>query len=439
MQPLKEAFEILNTLKPSEIEHFERFIAFENPKQYKNYLKLLAVVLKKGKDDLPDNKALAKIFPSPQVYRRVNEFKAVLKKYLVTYILPEESYSDLNSKVMYLRYLRNQGLMDQFESEFEDLKQELEEQHPKDDFRSLYINFLNESRRNFYHVYYNEQNFKFNSISSNYLELEKIKNWINSGHLFNKIFYDFSLRAAHKIEEGTLQKSAQRTFKPAFFSLNEYMEMLDSQEVPLLYKTYILDILEGSEKIKPKAYHQAVEKIFFSNYHEANVNVKNNILILLISSSKIPQESKSEYYKELVELKEELSPGVLNKYILEHLENDVAMARKEFNRLRNKANKDPENDLKAIEGIILCREAKYKAALEFLNQVVIYQQDNMYFDVNLALLKSYYEIGDIEVAYSKLNNLKVYYHKYKEHMGADKESKYKYLINDYKRMLEGKS
>ncbi|MEQ8303136.1 MAG: hypothetical protein RIB47_07075 [Cyclobacteriaceae bacterium] len=437
MQPLKEAFEILNTLKPSEIDHFLNFVAFENPKQHKNYIRLTDLVIKKGKDDLPNNKALSKIFPSPQVYRRVNEYKDILKKYLLTYIIPEESYAALNSEVIYLRYLRNHGLMDQFESEFEDVKRELEASHSRDDFRSLYINFLNESRRNFYHVYYNEQNFKYNSVAANYKELDKIKKWINSGHLFNKIFYDFSLRAAHKIEEGTLQKSAQKAFTPEFFSFKEYMEMLDSQELPLLYKTYILDILEGNDKIKARTYHQVVEKIFYSNYHEASVNVKNNILILLISSSKIPQELKSEYYKELVDLKEELNPGVLNKYILEHLEKDVKKARTEFDRLRNKA-KDPENDLNAIEGIVLCREGKYNEALELLNQVMIYQQDNMYFDVNLALLKAYYEIGDIEVAHSKLNNLKVYYHKYKEHMGGEKESKYKYLINDYKRMLDGK-
>lgn len=438
MQPLKEAFEILNTLKPSEIEHFHSFVAFENPKQYKNFLKLSDLVIKKGIEHLPDNKELAKLFPSPQVYRRVNEFKDVLKKYLLAYILPEESYAKLNAKVMYLRYLRTHGLMDQFEAEFEDVKEELEAKHPNDNFRSLYINFLNESRRKFFHSYYNEQNFKYSTVASNYQELEKIKEWINSGHLFNKIFFDFSLRAAHKIEEGTLQKSAQKPFEPEFFSIKDYMGMLDSKELPLLYKTYILDILEASEKIKAKAYHQAVEKIFFSNYHEANINVKNNILILLISSDKIPEDLKSEYYKELVELKKELSPGVLNKYILEHLEEQVEKARIEFDRLRKKATKDPDNDLNAIEGIILCREGNYRQSLDLLNQVMIYQQDNMYFDVNLALLKAHYEIGDIEVAHSKLNNLKVYYHKYKKHMGPDKEDKYKYLINDYKRMLEGK-
>lgn len=79
MQPLKEAFEILNTLKPSEIDHFLNFVAFENPKQHKNYIRLTDLVIKKGKDDLPNNKALSKIFPSPQVYRRVNEYKDILK------------------------------------------------------------------------------------------------------------------------------------------------------------------------------------------------------------------------------------------------------------------------------------------------------------------------------------------------------------------------
>lgn len=439
MQPLKEALGILSTFKPSEIEHFHSFLAFENPKQHKNYVKLSKLILKCDPEDLPDSKSLSKLFPSPQVYRRVNEYRELIEKYLLNYILSEESYNSFNRKSVFLRFLRNNDLMEVFDDEFQDLKEELQIGHLKDDFRSVYINFLNEARRNFFHVYYNEKNYKFNAISANFLELEKIKSWINSGHLLNKIFFDFTLRAAHKIEAETLQKSAQRTFEPEFFSIKEYLKMLDSQEIPLLYKTYILDILEGSEEIESKSYHQAVEKIFYSNYHDANINVKNNILIILISSSKIPQGMKSEYYKELVDLKSELSPGIINKYILEHLEEDVNKARQEYDRLMKKATQDPENDLNAINGILLCREEKYDEALEILNQVVIYQQDNMYFDVNLALLKCFYEIGDIEVAYSKLNNLKVYYHKYKEHLSSDKDSKYKYLINDYKRMLDGKS
>lgn len=439
MQPLKEAHELLSTLKPSEIDHFKRFIEFENPKHSKNYHKLSDLILKSDIENLPDSKRLSSLFPSPQVYRRVNEFKETLQKYILSYIIEKESYTDLNDKIVFLRYLRTHKFMDSYSSFYEDVKEEIRENYAQDDFRSLYINFLNESRRIFFHTYYTEKNYKYNAISSNYTELEKIKEWVNSGHLFNKIFYDFSLRAAHKIEAETLQKSAQRTFEPEFFSIDEYLTMLDSQDIPLLYKTYILDILEGSQEIKAKAYHQAVEKIFYSNYHEASINVKNNILILLISSSKIPQELKSEYYKELVDLKDTLSPGIINKYILEHLEDDVQKARKEFDRLSKKAKQDPENDIVAIEGIVLSREDKHEKAVEILNSVIVYQQDNMYFDVNLALLKSHFEIGDIEVAYSKLNNLKVYYHKYKDHLSPDKESKYKYLINDYKRMLDGKS
>lgn len=438
MQPLKEAYQILTTFRNSEIEHFHEFLAFESPKQHKLYLKLSKLILKSSEDDLPDTRELNGIFPSPQVYRRVNEFKDILKKYLKIYILAGEPYARINDRILYLRFLRKHKFMDTFESEYDSIREDLQESYAMDDFRSIYVNFLNESRRNFFHVYYNDKNYKYNAISANYLELEKIKKWINSGHLFNKIFFDFSLRAAHKIEAETLQKSAQRTFEPAFFSIKEYMAMLDSQEIPLLYKTYILDILEGSEDINPKSYHQAVEKIFYSNYHDANINVKNNILILLISSGKIPQELKSEYYRELVDLKDELSPGVINRYILEHLEGDVGKARNEFDRLREKATQDPENDLNAIEGIVLCREEKYQEALALLNKVIIYQQDNMYFDVNLALLKCYYEIGDVEIAYAKLNNLKVYHHKYKDHLSDDKERKYKYLINDYKRMLDGK-
>lgn len=436
MQPLKEAFNLLKTLKPSEVDHFHSFLEFESPKNHRKFISLSKLVLKSESDNLPDNKAIGKIFPSPQVYRRVNEYKEILKKYILNYVIEEESYSRLNSRTILLRYLRSHDLMEDFESDFEDLKEELEKEHAEDGFRSLYINFLNESRRNFFHIYYNEKNYRSNAINANYEELEMIKSWINSGHLLNKIFYDFCLRAAHKIESETLQKSPYRNFKPEFFSIEEYLKMLDSQEVPLLYKTYILDILEGSEKVKPKEYHQAVEKIFYSNYHDASTNVKNNILILLISSNKIPEDQKGEYYKELVELKDELSPGVLNRYVLDHLEEDIKKARKEYDRLKGKATRDPENDMNAIEGILLCREEKYREALEILNQVVIYQQDNMYFDVNLALLKAYSELGDTEIAYSKLNNLKVYHHKYKNHLNPEREKKYKYLINDYKRLLE---
>ena len=87
----------------------------------------------------------------------------------------------------------------------------------------------------------------------------------------------------------------------------------------------------------------------------------------------------------------------------------------------------------------MVKEKEYEKALDQLNQVVIYQQDNMYFDVNIALLEAFLEMGDLEVADSKLNNLKVYYHKYKDHLPGDKEKKYKDEIRRCKKLLESKS
>jgi hypothetical protein len=442
MLPLKESHQLYHSIPKKEKARFLRYLDMEGGKSTE-VLKNLSELLEKydSENDLIESGEITQITPTPQVYRRVNELKLHLENFISLFIADQEIYTELNRRSVFMRYLRKNNLFAQFKVVQQEVEKEIEESHLNDSFRSLFINYLNEIRINFFRKYYEDRNYKFNSMASNYSELEKVKGWIQNSHLLNKIFFDFSLRAAHKIEIETLQKQSILEFKPQFFSFQEYLDHLDNPEVPLMYKTLILDILEAAEdsEIKPEKYLKAAERIFYGNYEGESESVKNNLLVCLVTSGKIPSAKKLSYFEELVELKENLSAGVLFKYIVECLEDDTKKARKEFTRLKERAVEDPENDLFAIEGILLLRESQYEPAIEKLNQVTIYQQDNMYFDVNLSLLEAYLELGDLEVADSKLNNLKVYYHKYKEHLPREKESQYKNEISRYKKLLDSKS
>ncbi len=442
MQPLKDLYLLYHTIPQKERLRFSKYLEMEAGKSTDILVKLSNLLAENGsEEELINSEKFGKTIPTPQVYRRINELKQHLENFISIFIADEEIYTTLNRKTVFLRFLRRNNLFSQFNAVQKELEKGLEDNHLSENFRSLFINYLNEVRINFFRKYYEDRNYKFKSMASNYAELEKIRDWIENSHLLNKIFYDFSLRAAHKIEIETLQKQSILNFKPQFFSFKEYLQMLDSDEIPVMYKTLIMDILEAADdtEIKPEEYLKAAERIFYSKYDEESIPVKNNLLVCFVTSGKIPASKKTSYFEELVDLKDSLSPGVLFRFIVESLEDEPKKARKEFQRLKNRAKEDPENDLIAIEGILLKREKKFEKAIETLNQVMIYQQDNMYFDVNLALLESYLEQGDLEVADAKLNNLKVYYHKYKDHLPGEKEKKYKMEIGRCKKLMENKS
>ncbi len=442
MQPLKELHQLFQTIPTKERDRFQKYLEMEAGKSLDILTALSGLLAKYDNEEaLVDSGKINEIIPTPQIYRRVNELKSLLENFISLFIADEEIYTALNRKAVFLRFLRKNNLFNQFGALQKELEKEINEHHLDESFRSLFTNYLNEVRINFFRKYYEDRNYKFKSMASNYAELEQIRGWIENSHLLNKIFYDFSLRAAHKIEIETLQKQSILEFKPQFFSFKEYLQLLDKEEIPVMYKTLIMDILEGADdgEIRPEEYLKAAEGIFYSKYDEESLAVKNNLLVCLVTSGKIPSSKKTSYFEELVDLKSNLSPGVLFLYIVESLEDDVKKARKEFKRLKGRASEDPENDLLAIEGILLKREKKYEEAIQLLNQVMIYQQDNMYFDVNLALLESYLELGDLEVADAKLNNLKVYYHKYKDHLPGEKETIYKAEISRCRKLLETKS
>ncbi len=442
MQPLKELHQLFQTIPTKERDRFQKYLEMEAGKSLDILIALTGMLEKYDNEEtLVESGKINEIIPTPQIYRRVNELKSLLENFISLFIADEEIYTSLNRKAVFLRFLRKNNLFNQFSALQKELEKEINEHHLDESFRSLFTNYLNEVRINFFRKYYEDRNYKFKSMASNYAELEQIRGWIENSHLLNKIFYDFSLRAAHKIEIETLQKQSILEFKPQFFSFKEYLQLLDNEEIPVMYKTLIMDILEGADdgEIRPEEYLKAAEGIFYSKYDEESLAVKNNLLVCLVTSGKIPSSKKTSYFEELVDLKSNLSPGVLFLYIVESLEDDVKKARKEFKRLKARASEDPENDLLAIEGILLKREKKYEQAIQSLNQVMIYQQDNMYFDVNLALLESYLELGDLEVADAKLNNLKVYYHKYKDHLPGEKETIYKAEISRCAKLLETKS
>ncbi len=442
MQPLKDSFQLYKSIPEKERKKFQLYLDMQGGKSADLLKKVCELLTKyQTETDLIESGSIGKVVPATQVYRRVNELKDHLENFISLFVAEEEVYTRLNRKTVFLRFLRKNNLFGQFSGIQEELEKEIEGNHLSESFRSLFINYLNEIRINFFRKYYEDRNYKFNSMASNYAELEKVKGWIQSNHLLNKIFFDFSLRAAHKIEIETLQKQSILEFKPQFFSFKEYLDFLDDPKLPLMFKTFILDILEAADDkiVKPESYQKAAERIFYGNYDQETESVKNNLLVCLVTSGKISNQKKVAYFEELVDLKKILSPGVLFRYIVEALDNDPKRGRAEFNRLKERASEDPENDLLAIDGILLVKEKDYEKALDQLNQVVIYQQDNMYFDVNIALLEAFLEMGDLEVADSKLNNLKVYYHKYKDHLPSDKEKKYKEEIRRCKKLLEIKS
>jgi hypothetical protein len=429
---------VLQTLKNSDIQRIKRYIYFHIPSQAEIYAQIIDAMLGASIDLSEDDfiKQLTKFYPKETLSKKLYELKSIIEQFITNYLAAnEDKYTSLNNKVVYSRYLRNNNLIDFHISEFKHDLKSIEQQIKDEDFRTLHINLLNEARKYFYHKYYVENNFKTQSVHENYQDLKKIKQWIQHSHLLDKIFYDFSLKAAFKIEENTLQHGHNHSFEPVFFDFQTYLLFLNSTEIPLLYKTFILDILEGTNEVSEEAYQQAVMNIFKTNYESASVNVKYNLLVALIASEKTNSDQRLAYYEQLVELKSELNPGILHTYIMECLDKDILKSRKEYNRLKSKAVNDTENELLALDGIICSYEKNFEKALQILNKVIVYQQDNNYFEVNLALLNANLAKGEIEVADSVFKKLNVFYHKYKDSLHPELAKKYNNRLNELKKVI----
>jgi hypothetical protein len=429
---------VLKTFKNSDVQRFKRYIYFHLPNQSEIFSEMLDVLIEL--DEYTDEEHLMqklyRFYPKDILSKKLYELKNIVEQFTINYLsVNEDKYTSLNNKVVFSRYLRNHNLIDFHISEFKHNLKSIEHQIKDEDFRTIHINLLNEARKYFYHKYYVENDFKTQSVHENYQDLKKIKQWIQHSHLLDKIFYDFSLKAAFKIEENTLQHGHNHSFEPTFFDFQTYLLFLNSTEIPLLYKTFILDIVEGTDEVSPEAYQHSVVNIFKSNYESASVNVKYNLLVALIASEKTNSDQRISYYEQLVELKSELNPGILHTYIMECLDKDVQKSRKEFNRLKAKAINDTENELLALDGIIYSYEKNFEKALQILNKVIVYQQDNNYFEVNLALLNANLAKGEIEVADSILKKLNVFFHKYKESLHPDLALKYNARLIELKKVI----
>lgn len=429
--------QLFKTLKPTDVTKFKRYLVFQVPSFADSFSQITDVLLK---SNAPDEQALLsdinKKVEMDHLSKKLYELKNIAELFVKNYIADEDKYTQLNNEIIYTRYLRNNNLPEFHVSDFKESLKKMDTEYIQDDFRNLHINLMNEARKYFYHKYYAESNYKSQALQENFDDLKKMKRWLNHSHLLDKIFYDFTLKAAYKIEENTLQANYNRQFEPVYFDYHTYLLFLNSNELPVLYKTFILDILEGVEEVSGEDFQNSVKTIFNTNYEGASENVKYNLLIALIASEKTDKKQRLSYYRQLIDLRSELNPGLLNSYILECLDEDVKLSRAEFKRLKSKAVHDTENELNAIEGIIYSHEKMPEKAIAILNKVIVYQQDNNYFEVNFALLESNLAIGEVEIADSIYKKLHVFYHKYKDSLSKLLSVKYYSKLNEMKKKME---
>jgi hypothetical protein len=424
---------LLQGLKKNEYTKFKRYLQYQSERNYSSIAELCDQLRKSAFQE--QNTDEWEHLNDATGYRKLYDLRKMLEKFILDEILPEEQHLERIKKVQLLRYLREINLMDDYREELEDLFQLLDSQSVIGTLRSFSIDYLNELRKFFYYKYYQEKNYRPNAIQENYLLLVPAEKLIRNQYKQQCIFFDFTLKAAHKIEADTLQKDGPGAFKPKFLGIEEYFHILDDEDLPLLHKTLILDIIDGQAGLDKGEFNESIERLLSKHLQEATAQEKYNLMVCLIVSDKIDPIKKDHYYQQLLSLKPVLNPGVLHSYVVEHLAERPELARKEFERLSPQAQQDSPNDLKIIEGVLLTRESNYAQALKVLNQVTLYQQDKAYFDVNLCLLKCHFELGDMDIASSILQKLNVYYYKYKDSLRPATEETYRNQIAYYKKML----
>lgn len=424
----------LQRLKKADYIKFKKYLLFLTERNAKTYNSLCEQIMK-----LPQVEQLSvqeqEIWSEPAQYRKLYELRRHLDKYMRSEILQDEDHVQVLKQLQYIRYLREQGMDENYLEMLEEHFQQIETYLKKGHLRTIITDYLNELRKYYFFKFYKEKNYKPSSIAENYQRLEPAMHLIEIQHIQDAIFFDFTHKAAHKIESETLQKEMRKGFEPKYYSPLKYLEMLEEERLPLLHKTLILDIVEGSDLNQPELYINSIHKLMDMHFEQASGQEKYNLLVVLIQSKLVPSDYKDKYYEALVDLKSSLNPGVLHSYVIEHLAQNSEKARSEFERLKERAIHESENDLKAIQGILLTRENAFLEALKSLNQVVIYQQDKMYFEVNLCLLKCYYELGDTDIAGSILQKLNVYYYKYKDSLSPEVEESYRLQIAEFKKLL----
>lgn len=420
-------------LKKSEFSHFIRFLHYAAEKNSKQYESICLKLIKSPARQTLTERELE--MDDPGFYRKLYDLRRLLQRFIMQEVLPEEPHTHLIIQLQYLRYLREHQLLEEYTDTLEDLFSKLSPSKTTEPIRGVLTDFLNELRKYFYHKYYKEKNYKPVSISENYQLLQSARQLMLLQHKQESVFFDFTLKAAHKIEADTLQKGSPEVFTPQCYTTHEYLHLLEDDTLPLLHKTLILDILDGASTVEATEYLTRIEKLLDKHYQAATLQEQYNLLVCLIVSNHVPKSQKDVYYRQLVDLKPSLNPGVLHSYIIEHLASDPQLARIEFERLKAKAVNDSENDLTAIEGLLLTREKKYREALRTLNQVTLYQQDKAYFEVNLSLLECYFALEDMDIAASILQKLTVYYYKYKDSLPESTELTYRNEITRYKKVL----
>lgn len=424
---------LLQGLKKTDYAKFKRYLVYQSERTSKSMIELSEQLRKISVSD-QDLDQWEHLNDSSG-YRKLYELRKLIEKFILVEILPEEEHIERIKKVQLLKYLRENGQMEDYKEELEDLFQRLDSQTPIGTLRSFSVDYLNELRKFFYYKFYQEKNYRPSAIQENYQLLRPAENLIRNQYKQHCIFFDFTLKAAHKIEADTLQKDSPGAFSPAFLTIEQYFHLLDDADLPLLHKTLILDIIDGQESLNTVDFNASIDRLLSMHFEAATNQEKYNLMICLIVSEKIERQKKDEYYLQLLSLKPVLNPGVLHSYIVEHLADRPAFARSEYERLVPNAQHDSPNDLKIIEGVLLTRENQFSKALKVLNQVTLYQQDKAYFEVNLCLLKCHYELGDEDIASSILQKLVVYYYKYKDSLRPSTEEVYRTQINHYKKLI----
>jgi hypothetical protein len=433
MSQLRFLHHSLLILKKSERAHFIRFLHYASEKNSKQFESICEKLAKAPANATPTERELE--MDDPGFYRKLYDLRRLLQRFIIQELLPEEPHTHLIVQLQYLKYLREHQLHEEYMDTLGEIFSKLDPSRTKEPLRGVLTDFLNELRKFFYHKYYKEKNYKPVSITENYQLLHSAKQLMLLQHKQESVFFDFTLKAAHKIEADTLQKESPEAFTPQCYNTQEYLTLLEDDTLPLLHKTLILDILDRAPTVEAADYLLRIERLLDKHYNAATLQEQYNLLVCLIVSDHVPPTQKGVYYRQLVDLKPTLNPGVLHSYIVEHLASDPSQARIEFERLKAKAVNDSENDLRAIEGLLLTREQKYSEALRKLNQVTLYQQDKAYFEVNLGLLEAYLALEDLDIAASILQKLTVYYYKYKDSLPEATELKYRNEIARYKKIL----